>query len=130
MIDLIKNIKKSEGFVGEVYKDHLGFDTLGYGTKLPLDQEEAEMLLKHRLFKKQNELIAKKPIVKELSEARQNVLYEMAYQLGNSGLMKFKKMWEAIEEKDYLIASLEMLNSRWAIQTPSRARDLALVMQG
>ena len=129
-MNLISSIKRSEGFVGTVYQDTLGIDTVGYGTKMPLDEDEAELLLAHRLEKFMFSLQDKKPDMMELSEERRDVLYEMAYQLGIGGLLKFKKMWSAIEERDFFIASLEMLNSRWAKQTPLRAKRLSKIMRG
>ena len=125
MNELINSIKEHEGFVSDVYKDSLGFDTVGYGTKMPLSKEEAELILKHRLNDKINKIIEKKPIILTLPQDKQFVLFEMAYQLGVGGLLKFKKMWKAIKEKDYTEASIEMLDSRWANQTPSRAKELS-----
>jgi len=129
-MDLISNIKKSEGFVGTVYQDSLGIDTIGYGTKMPLDEDEAALLLEHRLEKFCFALETAKPNMMELSEPRKDVLYEMAYQMGINGVLKFKNMWAAIEEGDFHIASLEMLNSKWAKQTPLRAKKLAKIMRG
>jgi len=129
-MSLIENIKKSEGFVGVVYKDSLGIDTIGYGTKLPIDEDEAELLLNHRLTKKRLELTNVKPVLKTLSRERQDVLFEMVYQMGVGGVLLFKKMWEAIEADDYFIASLEMLSSKWAKQTPLRAKRLSNIMRG
>lgn len=126
---LIENIKKSEGFVGIVYKDTLQIDTIGYGTKLPLSKFEAELILKHRLDGKIKELLQNKPFVEILSENVQNALFEMAYQLGVSGLLKFKKMWIALEKEDYHKAHLEALDSLWAKQTPSRAKRIANIIK-
>ena len=125
MNELINSIKEHEGFVSDVYKDSLGFDTVGYGTKMPLSKEEAELILKHRLNDKINKIIEKKPIILTLPQDKQFILFEMAYQLGVGGLLKFKKMWKAIEEKDYTEASVEMLDSKWANQTSSRAKELS-----
>ncbi len=129
MNELINSIKEHEGFVSDVYKDSLGFDTVGYGTKMPLSKTEAELILKHRLNEKIESIIEKKPIILTLPQDKQFVLFEMAYQLGTCGLLKFKKMWKAIEEKDYTEASVEMLDSRWANQTPSRAKELSKRMR-
>ena len=41
---IVGDLKKEEGFRATVYKDHLGFDTIGYGTLLPLDEKERAML--------------------------------------------------------------------------------------
>jgi len=57
------------------------------------------------------------------------VLIEMVFQLGVGGVSKFKKMWSALQEQDYNKASIEMLDSRWAKQTPSRANSLASIMR-
>ncbi len=127
---LITKIKESEGFNGESYLDSLEIPTIGFGTKLPLDEDEATLILKHRLAKKIDHLLQEKPVVLILSLERQEVLFEMAYQLGVGGLLKFKKMWDAIENRDYETASVEMLDSRWSVQTPRRAEKLAMIMGG
>ena len=48
--------------------------------------------------------------------------------VGIAGVGKFKAMWKALKENDYNTASLEMLDSRWAKQTPKRAEKLSAVM--
>lgn len=127
---LIEEIKEDEGFSGTVYEDTLGFDTIGFGTKLPLTEEEAELLLRERLNKKIQHLSIYKPIIRTLDQERQDVLANMAYQMGIRGVLNFKKMWKAIENKDYVNASIEMLDSRWHEQTPRRSQKLANIMRG
>ena len=126
---LLQKIKESEGFRGEQYLDHLGNPTIGFGTLLPINQEEAELLLQIRLSKMIDELVNHKPFVIYLQEDKQEVLYEMAYQLGVPKLLQFKRMWEALQGKNYEEASKEMLNSKWASQTPNRALKLANIMR-
>lgn len=130
MNKLIEDIKENEGFVGTVYKDTLGFDTIGYGTKLPLSQEEAALVLEHRLKAKVKELERKEPFVNKLPIEKQEILAEMCYQMGVSGVLKFKKMWVALKEFNYEEASEQMLDSRWAVQTPGRAMKLSQMMRG
>jgi lysozyme len=125
MNELINSIKEHEGFVSEPYNDSLGFPTLGYGTKLPLSKKEAELILKHRLNEKIESIIEKKPFILTLPQDKQFVLFEMAYQLGVGGILKFKRMWKALEDRNYKEASVEMLDSRWAKQTPNRAKELS-----
>lgn len=125
MKNLIKSIKHHEGFRGEVYKDTLGFDTVGYGTKMPLSEEEAEMILESRLKAKIKELETKEPFVNKLPINKQEILAEMSYQLGVNGVLKFRKMWNALKKFDYKAASIEMLDSRWYVQTPNRAKELS-----
>ena len=49
----------------------------------------------------------------------------MVYQMGRSGTAKFEKMLAALKAGDNKTAAREMLNSKWAKQTPSRAQALA-----
>jgi lysozyme len=53
----------------------------------------------------------------------------MAFNLGMPRLNKFKKMWSAIEDKDYDHAAVEMLDSRWAEQVKGRATRLSDIMR-
>jgi len=122
-------IKKHEGFEGMPYNDSLGFPTIGYGTKLPITEEEAEMLLEYRLKRMIRELIKKEPFFEKLPEDAQKVIADMTYQMGVGGVLKFKKMWAALKERDYKKAADEMLDSRWAKQTPNRAKELAEIMR-
>jgi lysozyme len=127
--NLLVSIKHSEGFAGMPYDDQLGNPTIGYGCLLPLSELEATILLNHRLLGVMNELDNNKPFVKSLEQEKQEVLYEMAYQLGVPRLLMFKRMWTAIESGDFVAASYEMLDSRWANQTPKRASNLAIIMK-
>jgi len=126
-MSLSKNIKVHEGFRGMPYKDHLGFDTIGYGTKLPLSEKESELILKHRLDLFTREVDEKLNYL-DMPPDKWDILYEMAYQMGVSGLLKFKNMIRSLKEEDYKTAAKEMLNSRWAKQTPNRASELAIKM--
>jgi len=127
--ELVDSIKKHEGFRGEVYQDHLGFDTVGYGTKMPLSEKEAAVILTMRLNNMIKNLELKKPFVYQLPREAQNILSEMAYQLGVVGLLNFRRMWIHLRDHDFHNASVEMLDSKWASQTPSRAYELSLRMK-
>ena len=118
-------LKENEGFRGDVYKDTLGFDTIGYGTKLPFSKKEATVLLRMRINDKIEELSRRKPLFTQLPHNVQEILAEMAYQLGVAGLLKFRKTWLYLEENEYESASVEMLDSLWAKQTPNRAKELS-----
>ena len=48
----------------------------------------------------------------------------MAFNLGLPRLKKFKKMFAALNKKDYKTASKEGLDSKWADQVYNRARRL------
>ena len=127
---LIEEIKQNEGFKGVEYLDSLNIPTIGFGTRLPLSEAEAELILSFRLNQKISHLLEVKPIVLRLPQDKQEVLFEMAYQLGVNGLLKFKMMWLALENFDYVVAAEEILDSRLARQTPNRAKAYADKMRG
>ena len=65
----------------------------------------------------------------DIDEIAQEIIVEMVFQLGKTGVSKFKNMWKALAEKNYIGASYEMLDSRWAKQTPNRAKAMADLMK-
>ena len=60
----------------------------------------------------------------ELPQEAQHILVNMCFQLGLGGLSKFKNFKVAIEDYQWQRAAEEMLDSRWAKQTPERAERL------
>ena len=64
-----------------------------------------------------------------LDEARTAVLVSMAYQLGVAGLAQFKNTLALIESKRFEDAAVAMLQSKWAKQTPNRAKRHAEQMR-
>ena len=60
----------------------------------------------------------------DLPQEVQHILVNMCFQLGQRGLSNFKQMGKAIEDADWEKASVEMMDSRWASQTPERAERL------
>ena len=136
--DLMERIKKHEGFVPKIYKDSLGFATIGYGhLVLPEEQwEEGKEYSKEQLehvFKTDfNNAVGQATGLMDnmdLDDKAREVIIEMVFQLGVGGVGKFKKMWEALRNKDYGEASFQMMDSRWAKQTPRRAEDLSKIMR-
>ena len=49
----------------------------------------------------------------KLDHIRQNVIIEMAYNMGLSNLLNFKNTLNYLKNEDYENASKEMLNSKW-----------------
>jgi lysozyme len=65
-----------------------------------------------------------------LGDARQNVLIEMAFQMGVIGCLGFHDMWTAIRAGDWKTAADEMLDSKWfKKQTPERCAQLSEQMR-
>ncbi len=64
-----------------------------------------------------------------LNDVRQNVLGNMAYNLGAAGLKKFPKMLEAIGRSAWDEAADQMKDSAWYSQVGVRARRLEKEMR-
>ena len=125
--ELKDRIKSHEGFVPKVYKDTLGKKTIGYG-HLCLDTEDWKEGVnydsKHlnKVFEYDFNIAVK---------GADALLYdcEMVFQMGKTGVGNFKKMFAAIKDQKFDVASVEMLDSRWAKQTPNRAHALSDIMK-
>ena len=66
----------------------------------------------------------------DMDEVAEEIIIEMVFQLGKTGVSKFKNMWKALSGLDYTTAASEMLDSRWAKQTPNRAKAMSAEMAG
>jgi GH24 family phage-related lysozyme (muramidase) len=132
--DVKTRIKKNEGFSAKVYLDSLGKQTIGYGHLLTEDDNFEEGIIYEkdileRLFDKDfnkakqgmEELVGTSP----LPMLVKGVIIEMVYQLGKTGVSKFKNMFAALNEYDYTRGAAEIINSAWYRQTPSRCEELA-----
>ena len=137
-IRLKEELIADEGCVLKVYKDHLGYETVGVGHLLletdeeygrgvgfPITQTRADELLFYDL----------NICLKECeTHFHQNwsiwpgevklIIANMAFNLGITRLKKFQLMLSAINAEDYITASKEGLNSRWAKQVHNRAKRL------
>lgn len=126
---LIESLEEHEGKRRLPYDDSLGFATIGIGHKLdsiPLSDKAIYQILQDDIEHTEQELHRVIPYWHEgLNEERQNVIVEMAFQLGATGVKGFKRMWEAIKAENFQLAAKEMTNSRWFKQTPNRAEALA-----
>ena len=55
----------------------------------------------------------------------------MCFNIGFSGLMKFKKMWFALGNRDFAEASRQMKDSSWYVQVGNRSkRNVNLMAKG
>ena len=132
MKDIIEQLKIHEGYKPKVYKCTAGVDTIGIGfaiKDLELSEDVCELILKEKLqaleerFEDRFDWFKTSPI-----EVR-NVMLNMAYQLGFRGFCKFKKTLSYLENAEWESASKEMLDSRWAKQTPNRANELSEIIK-
>lgn len=134
--ELIRQLKADEGVKATVYKDHLGWDTIGVGrlvdSRKPgsgLRPSEIDFLLQNDIDDRVEALTRRLPWFQDLDDARRGVLLNMAFQLGIEGLLGFKNTLKLIETGDYAGAAKNMLLSKWATQTPARAKRMAEQMR-
>ena len=131
-------VKEAEGFSAVPYYCPSNRLTQGYGRNLeahPLtEEEEAELNVDGTVSKD----VATKWAIKELyeceeklnsniiyqkqSDVRKAVLLDMCFNIGYTGLMKFKKMWFALGNKDYPEASRQAKDSVWYTQVGNRGK--------
>ena len=137
---LLESVKKHEGYRNKVYLDTLGKRTVGVGHLCVEDfwEDDKEYeekflmtILEHDL---QTAIKGAKELMEDhgcadIDEQAEEILIEMVFQLGKNGVSKFKNMWKALAEKNYIGASYEMLDSRWSKQTPNRAKSMAKTMK-
>jgi len=136
MSRLLKSVKEHEGYRNKVYLDSLGKRTVGVGHLCVEDfweddkeYEEKFLLtiLEHDLksaIKSAERLCSDCP---DLDDLAKETIVEMIFQLGKTGVSKFRNMWKALKHDppNYEQASIEMLDSRWAKQTPGRAKEMS-----
>ena len=149
MIDrerLTNAIRMDEGVRQAVYIDTLGNLTVGVGRLLGRIQVSADgkpeiveavdipLEIVNTLFNRDTEEAVKTarrlfPTYDDLSARRQEVLVNMAFNLGHRRLSGFKKMRDAVNRHNFARAADEMLDSLWATQVGSRAVRLAAEMR-
>jgi len=141
--EIVSILKEEEGFRSEPYIDTEGYPTIGYGLKIG---DKGQPIEHFKLFKMSSDvglLYLREEVLslyerlsgtfrwfQTLNNERQVVITCMAYQLGVSGLSKFKNMAKAIENGDWGEAASQMLDSRWCEQTPNRVKRMATIMKG
>lgn len=131
-MNIIEKIASEEGFSGKMYKCPADKWTIGYGFNLEsqeMPRQVADLWLSILIDNIQAKL-DKFPFFEEAEAHVRLVLLDMAYQIGVQGLIRFSRMIDAIERKNYQMAAFELMNSRYAIQTPARAQRNADIMRG
>lgn len=132
-----------EGLKLSPYKCPRGFWTIGVGRNLetnPLTAEEervcgdwkhgisnnaAYFLLRNDINNCIKDLKREIPFYEKLSDERQYALLDMCFQMGIDTLLCFQKMLSYLGTGFYDKAGDEVLNSRYAKQTPKRAQRIS-----
>jgi lysozyme len=132
--ELTVQLRRDEGERLSAYADSLGWLTIGIGRLIDsrkgggITREESAYLLRNDIAKVDRQLQERLPWVVTLSPARRGALQNMAFQLGINGLLGFKNTLVMIEQGEYAKAADAMLKSKWAEQTPERAKRLSRQM--
>jgi lysozyme len=137
---LMESVKQHEGYRNKVYLDTLGKRTVGVGHLCTEDwweddkEYEEEFLMKILEEDLQEAIEGASTLMlqhdcSDIDEKAHEIIIEMVFQLGMTGVSKFKNMWKALSEHNYTGASYEMLDSKWAKQTPNRAKSMAELMK-
>ncbi len=133
---LLSDLRRDEGWRESPYRDSLGFVTIGYGfliderkpVKLP--KEVGDLWLAVVAEEKWLALLDAAPWIASQPDDVQRALGNMAYQLGVTGVLAFRKMLAALRDGDRAQAAIEALDSEWAKQTPERAYRVAAIIRG
>lgn len=131
-MDVREILKRDEGFSPTVYRCPEGKLTIGWGWNVeaePIPEDIAEEILSRQISERFRGLERALPWFRSLDDARQKALICMAFQMGVKGVLGFKRMLKALREGNWELAYVEALDSRWARQTPKRAKRYAMVLR-
>lgn len=130
--ELAEQLARHEGVKLKPYKDTVGKLTIGIGRNLDdkgITELEALNMLVNDIAEFAAEVSSNIRFFNALNDARQNVLVNMAFNMGIGGLLSFSNMLSALSYGHYQQAEREMLDSKWASQVGYRARELGRQMR-
>ena len=144
MPNITSLLQYEEGFREKPYLCSEGYPTVGTGIRIgpkgadlknyefTVPREVDAVWLQSILNSTMRSMLSNERIAKAmnvLDEARTAVLVSMAYQMGVGGLAQFKNTLYLVETKQFEEAAKAMLDSKWARQTPNRAKRHAEQMR-
>jgi len=133
-------IKRHEGEVLKIYKDSLGYKTLGIGHLCQPEDPEYDWEVGTKVSQEVVDMYYEDDFNKHLAETVhvfgtdeafynlpeniQHVLVNMCFNLGSTGLSKFRNMLRACREHQWKIMAVEMQDSKWFKQVGRRSLEL------
>ncbi|MBO89543.1 MAG: hypothetical protein CMP14_08475 [Rickettsiales bacterium] len=136
--ELREEIASDEGVILETYLCSLSHKTVGIGHLCLEGEPEFDLPIGTKVSQSRVNALFEQDIYRTLGDCRQiydgfddmppelqKILANMCFQLGRTRLSKFIKTNEFINKNDLKSASIEMLKSRWAEQTPNRSKRLS-----
>lgn len=145
--EITQRLVLHEGCVLQPYRCTEGYLTIGVGRNLetnPLTVEEKKVcgdymhgitknaafyLLRHDIDRVIEDCTKKIPFWANLDDERKYALLDMTFQLGYAGVKKFKKMLAAMGVGNWKEAAEQCLDSKYAQQTPNRAKRIAKTIE-
>ena len=131
--EIVEEIALAEGWRSRVYLDSLGKETIGFGflvKELNLTKEEGMMILKRYVNERIESISKTQKWVLDMPPEIQKVFVSMVYQMGLNGVLSFKKMIAHMKDSNWRMASVEMLDSKWArSDSPKRALKYADIVK-
>tara|TARA_R110000737_G_scaffold308629_1_gene316722 strand:+ start:621 stop:1070 length:450 start_codon:yes stop_codon:yes gene_type:complete len=136
---LREEIAADEGVKYEIYRDHIGYKTMGIGHLCIAGVDpEYDLAVGTPVFVERVNELFDKDIKRTISDCKivhddfddlpdeaQKILANMCFQMGLGRFMKFHLTHDLVKKRDWDGVSQEMLDSRWAEQTPERAQRLS-----
>lgn len=111
----------------------IGHPTIGIGHACDvndLSPDVIRQILREDVAAKVADCRSRLDFFDSLDSVRQEIVVEMAFNLGTAGLIDgFPKMMAALRRKDWSLAAAEMGNSLWASQVGKRATELISAMR-
>ena len=135
MENLIKMLKRHEGAENFVYLCTENRYTIGVGRNvdnrggLGLSEDEIDYLLSNDIVRCIKEINKEYVWFGDLDEVRTEAVIDAFFCLGATRFRGFHKMIEAFKRADYKEAATQLLDSRFAEQTGSRATELAKMIE-
>ena len=139
-------IKRHEGEVLKIYKDSLGYKTLGIGHLCQPGDPEYDWEVGTKVSQEVVDMYYEDDFNKHLAEAVhvfgtdeafynlpeniQHVLVNMCFNLGGTRFSKFKNMLKACREHNWKEMSVQMQDSRWYGQVGRRSKELQDMVLG
>ena len=131
---LREQLKIDEGVKYEIYKDHLGYPTFGIGHLITendpehgkpdgtkINEDRVNEIFETDVAKFVSEAKIWFPDLDDLPDVAQQVIVNMAFNMGRPRLSKFKNFIAGVNDRDWTRAAEEMMDSRWATQVGDRA---------
>ena len=131
---LREQLKIDEGVKYEIYKDHLGYPTFGIGHLITendpehgkpdgtkISEDRVNEIFETDVAKFVSEAKILFPDLDDLPDVAQQVIVNMAFNMGRPRLSKFKNFIAGVNDRDWTRAAEEMMDSKWATQVGDRA---------